>query len=132
MHWSSSVSLSNDQILIVGSELSSYYQAVALYNPGNDTWKSLKKAASNKRRTKLVLLGARIFSIAGVHTNDVEEYTLENDTWKAVDAKLKNRYNGAHSVLAIPADMFSNITGGVFGCGISSHGVGVCVSNSRN
>ena len=113
--FSSCIKLQNDLVLISGSNQPPYTNSVVSFDPKAETWTELESTIQDKRDTRLVELGSRIFAIEGYTTDDVEEYVLLTDTWKPVDVKLLARRNGWHSLLALPADMFSHLPGGCEG-----------------
>jgi hypothetical protein len=113
--WSSSLSQSNGNILVVGSEERNYSHSAAIYNPTDNTWRMLEKTATSHFGSRLVQLGSRIFATDGYQTGLVEEFILETYTWKPVDVKLQVRRNGYHSLLALPAHLFSHLQGGCQG-----------------
>jgi hypothetical protein len=110
--WSSSLILPNGNVLIVGSEQSGSYYSAAFYNPTNNSWKGLEKTVTSHFGSRLVQLGSRIFATDGYQTDLVEEFVLETYTWKPVDVKLQARRKGYHSLLALPAKLFSHLQGG--------------------
>ena len=115
IYWSSSLTLSNGNIFIAGSQAPDYQHSAAFYNPADNAWIELEKTAISKWGTRLVQLGSRIFSIDGFPNDFVEEFDLENVTWIPVDFKLLDLQDGHHSVLALPARLFSHLPGGCQG-----------------
>ncbi len=115
LFWSSSLTLFDGNVLIVGSHQDGFYHSAAIYNPTNNTWRELEKTATSHFGSRLVQLGSRIFATDGYQTDLVEEFILETYTWKPVDVKLQVRRNGYHSLLSIPANLFSHLQGGCKG-----------------
>jgi hypothetical protein len=113
--WSSSLTLSSGNVLIVGSEKSGSENSTTFYNPKDNSWIELEKTATNHRGTRLVQLGSKIFAIDGYLTDVVEEFIFETYTWKPVNVELLVKCNGLHSVLALPANLFSHLQGGCQG-----------------
>ncbi len=113
--WSSSLTLSNGNVLIVGSHKTSFYNSTAFYKPDDNTWVKLEETTFNRDATRLVQLGSRIFAIDGYFTNLVEEFLLGTNTWKPVDVELLIKRTGHHSLLALPARLFSHLPGGCQG-----------------
>ncbi len=113
--WSSSLTLSNGNVLIVGSEKSSSQNLTAFYNPKDNSWIELGKTTTNHHGTRLVQLGSRIFVLDGLYTDLVEEFEFETSTWKPLELKLNISRDGRHSLLALPANLFSHLRGGCQG-----------------
>ncbi len=113
--WSSSLTLPNGNVLIAGSHQNGYYYSAAVYNPTDNSWTELEKTTTNHYGTRLVQLGSRIFATDGYQTDLVEEFILETYTWKPVDVKFQVRRTGYHSLLALPAKLFSHLQGGCQG-----------------
>ncbi len=113
--WSSSLTLSNGNVLIVGSEKSGSEYSTTFYNPKDNSWIELGKTATNHHGSRLVQFGSRIFAIDGTYTDLIEEFLVETNTWKPVDVKLQVSRNGYHSLLSIPANLFSHLQGGCQG-----------------
>jgi len=113
--WSSSLTLSNGNILIVGSAQSGYYYSAALYNPKDNTWIELEKTDANRDGSRLVQLGNKVFAVEGISNKITEEFLLETNTWEPYDVKLLVRRRGYHSMLSLPAKLFSHLQGGCQG-----------------
>jgi len=113
--WSSSLTLPNGNIFIVGSYVNQYQYSAAFYNPADNSWTELEKTSNSHFGTILVQLGSRIFAIDGGYTDLVEEFILETNTWESVDVELLVKRDGWHSVLALPARLFSHLPGGCQG-----------------
>ena len=115
IQWSSSLTLANGNVLVVGSNHPSYYYSAAIYNPAVETWKKLEKTTTNRYGNRVVQLGGRVFAIDGFKTDLVEEFLLETETWKPVNVELLIKRDGLHSLLALPARLFSHLPGGCQG-----------------
>ena len=115
IYWSSGLALYNGSILIVGSGTVPFYNLVALYNPFNNTWDKLEDAPQSRCGTRLVQLGSRVFAVDGFNNDLVEEFVLETETWKPVEVELLIKRDGYHSLLALPAILFSHLPGGCHG-----------------
>jgi hypothetical protein len=115
MHWSSSLTLPNGNVLIAGSYQGGYHNSTAFYNPTNNSWTELVKTATSHQGTRLVQLGTQIFAIGGRANDLVEEFILETNAWKPVNTKLLVRRDGYLSLLALPAKLFSHLQGGCQG-----------------
>ena len=115
LRWSSSLTLNDGNVIIVGSEKDDYSYSAAIYAPTDNTWKELEKTETNHFGTRLVQLGGKVFAIEGGSNDLVEEFVLETETWKPVDVKLNVRRYGFHSLLALPARLFSHLPGGCQG-----------------
>jgi hypothetical protein len=113
--WSSSLKLYNGNIFIVGSNVIDSHYSAAFYNPNDNSWTELEKTTTNHFGTRLVQLGGKIFAIEGVSSDLTEEFELETSTWTPVDFKLQVRRGGYHSLLALPARLFSHLPGGCQG-----------------
>jgi hypothetical protein len=113
--WSSSLNLYNGTIFIVGSNVIDSYYSEAYYNPTDNSWTELEKTTTNHYGTRLVQLGSKIFAIEGVSSDLTEEFELETSTWTPVDFKLQVRRSGYHSLLALPARLFSHLPGRCLG-----------------
>ncbi len=113
--WSSSLTLSTGNVFIVGSIVGYYQNSAAFYNPTNNSWTELEKTTTNHYGTRLVQLGSKIFAIEGVSSDLTEEFELETRTWTSVDFKLQVPRGGYHSLLALPARLFSHLPGGCQG-----------------
>ena len=115
LYWSSSITLLDGNVLVIGSDIASYSYSAAIYNPSSNSWKELEKTATNHRGTRVIQLERRIFAIGGVYSLIVEEFHLNGNTWKPVDSKLLIEHKGDHSLLALPARLFSHLPGGCQG-----------------
>jgi hypothetical protein len=113
--WSSSLTLPDGNVLIVGSIVGNYQNSAAFYNPADNSWKELEKTLTSHQGTRLVQLGSRIFAIGGRENGLVEEFLLETNAWKPVDAELLVRRDGFLSLLALPEKLFSHLQGGCQG-----------------
>jgi N-acetylneuraminic acid mutarotase len=113
--WSSSLTLSNEKVLIVGSDSGPHYNSAAFYNPTDNSWLQLEESTTNHHGSRLAQLGSRIFAIDGSETDLVEEFLLETNTWQTVDVELLVKRDGHHTVLALPANLFSHLPGGCQG-----------------
>ncbi len=113
--WSSSLTLANGKVFIVGSEKSGSEYSTTFYNPKDNSWTELEKTTTNHHGTRLVQLGSKILAIDGRYTDLVEEFILETSTWQTVDVELIIKRTGHHSVLALPARLFSHLPGGCQG-----------------
>jgi hypothetical protein len=113
--WSSSLTLSNGNVFVVGSEKSGSHYSAAFYNPKDNSWVKLDASDTNHFGTRLVQLGSKIYAVDGHKTDVVEEFLLETNTWKPVSVKLINKHDGLHSLLALPAKLFSHLQGGCQG-----------------
>jgi hypothetical protein len=109
--WSSSLMLSNGHVFVVGSESEISYYSAAIYNPKDNSWRELEKTATNHCGARLIQLGKRVFAINGKYSDLVEEFEFETSTWKPLELKLKISRNGRHSLLALPAKLFSHLQG---------------------
>jgi N-acetylneuraminic acid mutarotase len=115
MYWSSSLVLSNRNVLIVGSEKIDSRNSASFYNPNDNSWVKLPETTTSHRGTRLIHLGSRTFAIEGVSSDLTEEFELETNTWTPVDVKLQVTRGGFHSLLALPARLFSHLLGGCQG-----------------
>ncbi len=115
LQWSSSLTLVNENLFIVGAYSDGFYNSAVFYNPTDNSWVKLQDSVTDHLGTRLVLLGSRIFAIDGFQTDLVEEFMLETNTWKPVDIELLIKRTGHHSVLALPAILFSHLQGGCQG-----------------
>jgi hypothetical protein len=113
--WSSSLTLANGKVFFVGTAVSGYHYSAAFYNPADNSWTELEKTVTNHYGTRLVQLGTRIFAIDGYETDLVEEFFLETITWQTANVELLVKRDGYHSVLALPARLFSHLPGGCQG-----------------
>ncbi len=113
--WSSSLTLSTGNVFIVGSAVSVSFNSAALYNPADNSWTELDKTATRRYGTRLVQLGNRIFAVDGTLTDLIEEFLLKTNNWKPVDVELLIKRDGQHSVLGLPARLFSHLPGGCQG-----------------
>jgi len=114
MSYSSTLTLSNGEVFIVGSDQDAYINSSAFYNPGEDSWVKLKETIRSRQGARLVLLGSKIFVVGGRYSGLVEEFLLKTNAWKPVDAKLIISRNYM-SVIALPAKLFSHLQGGCQG-----------------
>jgi hypothetical protein len=115
MEWSSSLTLYNENVFIVGSDSAPSFHSAAFYNPADNSWLKLEEAFINHDGTRLVQLGSKIFAIDGYYSDLIEEFLLETSTWREIDNELLIKRNGQHSVLALPARLFSHLPGGCQG-----------------
>jgi hypothetical protein len=115
LHWSSSLTLFNENVFIVGSYHSGSQHSAAFYNPTNNSWTELQNTVTDRTGSRLVQFGRRIFAIAGRSTDIVEEYLLETNTWKPVNVELIIYRDGYFSLLALPSQLFSHLSGGCQG-----------------
>ena len=115
LHWSSSLTLFNENVFIVGSDRSGSFYSAAFYKPSDNSWAILQETTTSHRGTRLVQLGSKIFAIDGVSSDLVEEFELETSTWTPVDVKLQVTRGGYHSLLSLPAKLFSHLPGGCQG-----------------
>ena len=110
--WSSSLTMANGNVLIVGSAHSGSHYSAAFYNPHDNSWVKLNQTSKSHQGTRLVQLGRRIFAIDGYDNDLVEEFLLETNTWQTLDVELLVKRTGHFSLLALPADLFSHLQGG--------------------
>jgi hypothetical protein len=115
IHWSSSLTLNNGNVFIVGSEQSGSHYSAAFYKPTDNSWVQLEDSVTSHQGTRLVQLGTRLFAIGGRANDLVEEYNLETNLWTPFDVELLVKRDGHHSVLALPANLFSHLPGGCQG-----------------
>lgn len=115
MDWSSSLLIGENEILIVGSDKSSFHHSAAIYNPETNSWTSLPDSKVNHKGSRLVKLGSRIFAIDGRDTDTVEEFFATNATWSLIGLKPINKYDGYHSIVAVPASLFTHLPRGCKG-----------------
>jgi hypothetical protein len=115
MLWTSAVELTNDNFLLVGSEMVSAYYTAVIYNPLTKTWTQLEDMAVKRRGTRLVALGSRYFAMEGFRTNNIDEFDLDTNTWQLMEPRFQVQRRGYHSVLALPADLFSHLPEGCVG-----------------
>jgi hypothetical protein len=115
IHWSSSLTLNNGNVFIVGSEQSGSHYSAAFYKPTDNSWVQLEDSVTSHQGTRLVQLGTQLFAIGGRANDLVEEYNLETNLWTPVDVELLVKRDGHHSVLALPARLFSHLPGGCHG-----------------
>ena len=113
--WSSSLLISHDEVLFVGSDSSGYYKSAAKYYPVTDSWLKLPDTRESHRGSRLVQVGARIFVIYGYETDTVEEFFRANNTLSRIQIKPINSYKGYHSVVALPSKLFAHLPGGCKG-----------------
>jgi hypothetical protein len=114
LYHSSSLTLANGNVLIVGSRQNGSHFSAAFYKPTDNFWTEQEKTATSHEGTRLVQLASRIFAIGGRYSGLVEEFLLETNAWKSVDAKLINKYS-YQCLLALPAKLFSHLQGGCQG-----------------
>jgi hypothetical protein len=110
LYLSSSLTLSNGNVFTVGSHQNGSQYSAAFYKPTDNSWTELDKSTTSHKGTRLVQLGSRIFAIGGRSRDLVEEFLLETNAWKPVDAKLIMGHYYP-SLLALPAKLFSHLQG---------------------
>ncbi len=115
LKWSSAMTLPNGNVFIVGSEVIGSIYSAAFYNPANNSWVELEKTVTSKYGTRLVQLGNTILALDGVSSDRIEEFDLNTNTWKPIQIELQVNHNGWHSLLALPAQLFSHLQGGCQG-----------------
>ena len=112
--WASTLMINENEILLAGSWYAD--TSVATYFPSNDTWIKLAASDSHLKATRLVKLNQRIFGIGDLSSlNSVKEFSSSTNTWSLITTKLKNSYNGRHSVIALEDTLFSHMPGGCTG-----------------
>jgi len=115
MNLSPSLLTGPNQVLVAGSERQKYRHSTATYNPQTDSWLSLPNFKEDLLGTRLVQLGSRIFAIDGAYTDNVVEFSEATSTWSLVGVRPLNKYQGYHSVVAVPASLFAHYRGGCRG-----------------
>jgi len=115
LDWSSSLLIDQNRVLTAGSYPSPFHHSAAIYYPQNNTWISLPASQVSHRGSRLVKLGSRIFAINGQAKDTVQEFSADNNTWSLIGIQPYNRYNGKHSVVAVPASLFAHLPGGCKG-----------------
>ena len=105
--------LPTDEVLVVGSWVNSYRQAL-IYNPLTNAWRTLPNLNIDQGPADLVQLGSRIFVVGGLNST-AEEFNPTSNTWSIVPYPQKFVHGGFAGALAVPANLFANRTGGCNG-----------------
>ena len=110
------VVLPSEEILVVGPASSPNYKSAAIYNVEDNKWTMGQDSSFDRYRTALVVLGKRTFSVGGISDGikAIEEFDYASKSWKTVNTPLIVPRR-AHSMIAIPAELFAHLPGGCEG-----------------
>jgi hypothetical protein len=112
---SSCVVLPNQNVLIAGSSRNSDATRYVVYNVSSNSWLPKTFGSTPHYNSVAILLGKRVFTIAGYNINDIEEYHYDNNTVSRKSFKLITARSGTPSAVALPAYLFSHLPQGCVG-----------------
>jgi len=111
----SCVVLPNQNVLVAGSTRNSFCKRYAEFNVLGNTWLNKAVGITPHYKSVALLLGQRVFTIAGYYVNDIEEYHYNNNTVSTKPFQLLTVRSGTPSAIALPANLFSHLPGGCLG-----------------
>jgi len=109
------VVLPNQNVLVAGSSANSYATRYLVFNVSSNSWLPETFGSTPHYQSAVVVLGKRVFSIAGYNVNDIEEYYYNNNTVSRKSFKLLTTRKGTPSAVALPAYLFSHLPQGCVG-----------------
>ena len=112
--YSGCVVLPSEEILVVGPASSPYYKSAAIYNVEDNQWTMVQDSSFDRDGTALVVLRKRTFAVGGGGERGIEEFDYASKSWKTVNTPLIVPRR-AHSMIAIPAELFAHLPGGCEG-----------------
>jgi hypothetical protein len=115
MSSSSCVVLPNQNVLVTASSINSAATRYAEYNVTSNTWLPFSFGFTPRYESATVVLGKRVFSIAGYGKNSIEEYHYINRTVSTKPFQLLTTRSGVPNAIALPAYFFSHLPKGCAG-----------------
>ena len=85
-----------------------------MINVTANKWRRGGDPIFSKNRSSLVVLGSRVFAVGGGYPEVVEEFHLSSETWTVVDTRPVVPRD-LHSMISVPAELFSHLPGGCEG-----------------
>ena len=107
--------LPNKEIIVLGSINQDNWKTAVIYNVLENIWVQAEDSFHDKYSCPLVVLGSRVFAVGGLgNGKTVEEFIYSTKSWVTVEATvLVGRW--FHSMISIPAELFSHLPGGCTG-----------------
>ena len=108
------VVLPSEEILVVGPASPPNNKYAAIYNVEDNQWTMVQDSSFDRDGTALAVLRKRTFAVGGGGDRGIEEFDYASKSWKTVNTPLIVPRR-AHSMIAIPAELFAHLPGGCEG-----------------